>query len=287
VALYALSYDEVDALADYARANSIGLNLLADPDSEVITRFGILNTEIASDDHPWFGIPYPGSYVIDADGTVTHKFFEQTLEFRASADDLLRAATGAEVELPPLTASPEAVSFDVFFDGPVMQGGVVRDLLVRFAVPEGKHLYGEPAPDAMVATSVTVDPQPGLVARAARFPPTVAHTLADSGETLQVFEGEVTIRIPITHLSRSLTTLDDGSVVQRVTGTVRWQACDDHTCELPASEPFSIDIPAAAHSSAESELKNPDGMDVIAHMTQLAARRTDVPLSELMKKTSG
>ena len=60
VRLYALSYDEPDALADYAEAHDTTFTLLSDPDSEVITSFGILNTLIPPDDHPWYGLPFPG-----------------------------------------------------------------------------------------------------------------------------------------------------------------------------------------------------------------------------------
>ena len=58
--LYVLSYDEVEALADYKRAHEATFTMLSDADSAVIRSFGILNTTIEEDDHPWFGIPYPG-----------------------------------------------------------------------------------------------------------------------------------------------------------------------------------------------------------------------------------
>ena len=55
--LYVLSYDEVDALADFKNAHGTTFTMLSDPDSEIIRAFGILNTTIAEDDHPWYGIP--------------------------------------------------------------------------------------------------------------------------------------------------------------------------------------------------------------------------------------
>ena len=91
VAVYALSYDEADALRDFQEAHGITYTLLSDPDSEVIRSFSILNTLIDPDDHPWYGIPYPGTYVIDADGAITHKFFENNLAVRVGPEQLLRA----------------------------------------------------------------------------------------------------------------------------------------------------------------------------------------------------
>ncbi|MEL6984681.1 MAG: redoxin domain-containing protein, partial [Actinomycetota bacterium] len=210
VALYALSYDEVDALADYARAHGVTFPLLSDPDSAIIERLGILNTLIDPDDHPWYGIPFPGSYVLDGDGVVVAKFFEESLHFRASADQLRRAALGEEVQLPPLPPAgdrtgdhtDEGVTVDVSFDGDLLQATVIRDLLIRFVIPDGHHLYGEPVPEGMVATSVEVDARPGLVVRDPVVPATTAHTLAGTGEVLQVFDGRrgdgtLLIRVPI------------------------------------------------------------------------------------------
>lgn len=68
--------------------------LFSDPKSEIIERFGILNTLIEEDDHPWYGIPFPGTYVLDADGIITAKFFEANLALRENSDQLRRAALG-------------------------------------------------------------------------------------------------------------------------------------------------------------------------------------------------
>lgn len=283
MALYALSYDHADALADYARAHQVTFPLLSDPDSEIIERFGILNTMIDPDDHPWHGIPYPGAYVTDADGLITAKFFESSLQFRPSAEQLRRAALGEELHLPPMAAASESVEYDITLDGDVLHASVFHDLVVRLAVPDGQHLYGEPVPEGMVATSVDVDPDLGLVTKPATLPPTTPLTLATTGETLYVFDGDVTIRTPIAHLSRSLTQLDDGSHVLRVTGTIKWQSCDDHVCHLPRSERFTIDLPAAPHDRPEDELVQTDGMDVAAHFKRMVARRTDRSTGQVLR----
>lgn len=59
VRVLALSYDEPEALRDFADAYGITYTLLSDPDSRVIREFGILNTLIDEDNHPWFGIHFP------------------------------------------------------------------------------------------------------------------------------------------------------------------------------------------------------------------------------------
>ena len=170
IKVYALSYDEPDALRDFATAHGITYTLLPDPDSEVIRSFGILNTLIAEDDHPWFGIPYPGTYVIDSAGTITHKFFENNLAVRAGPEQLLRAATGARteptiVDTPPAATSSESVEMSVALDGAALARTVQRDLVVHLRVPAGQHLYAEPAPAGSVAVDVVLDANSQLVLR--------------------------------------------------------------------------------------------------------------------------
>ena len=50
VKLYAISYDDVEALATFADAYGIGYPLLSDVDSAVIRRYGILNTVLSPGD---------------------------------------------------------------------------------------------------------------------------------------------------------------------------------------------------------------------------------------------
>ena len=211
------------------------------------------------------------------------KFFEQQLHYRTSADQLLRAALGDLAPVPARSAGPvDEVTWDVSLDGDVLRGGIVRDLLVRFSVPEGEHLYGNPVPTGMVATSVEIESDVGLVIREPVMPPTTPLTLAGTGEMLQVFEGDVTIRIPITHLSRSLTKLDDGQFIQRITGTIRWQSCDSETCNLPQTESFTIDVPADSHDRHGRD----DGRNAAEHFQQMISRRSDLSIADVMDKIS-
>jgi peroxiredoxin len=51
--------------------------LLSDPDSKIIRTYDILN-EAVKPGTPTYGIPYPGGYVVDAQGRVVSKYFEVT-----------------------------------------------------------------------------------------------------------------------------------------------------------------------------------------------------------------
>ena len=155
--LYVLSYDEVDALADFKNAHGTTFTMLSVPDSEIIRAFGILNTTIAEDDHPWYGIPYPGVYVIDGDGIIIEKFFENNFTVRPGAEQLLAVLKGEQVNLVEKNDGDEQVQVEVAFEGDTLPAGISRQIVARFSVPEGMHLYGQPVPEGLVAASIQLD----------------------------------------------------------------------------------------------------------------------------------
>ncbi len=213
--------------------------------------------------------------MIDADGLITAKFFESSLFLRANSDQLLRAALGEEIELTPVEDDPAEVSMRVSLDAASFGVGILQDLIVQFAVPDGQHLYGDPVPDGMVATTIEFDDDEGLVVRPPVMPPTTPHVLAGTGEELQIFEGDVVIRVPITHNGRSRERLEDGTHVIRIAGTVRWQACDDDVCHLPRSERFELTVPAAGVNSFErNREEGSTRMDFRKHFARMTERRT-------------
>ena len=242
VRVYALSYDEADALRDFGDAHNITYTLLSDPASEVIHSFGILNTLIDEDDHPWYGIPYPGTYLIDSDGTITDKFFDSNLAVRAGPEQLLRALRGeTALDAAPVAAErPEEVTMNLFLDGDSLTRTVQRDLVIQFNVPDGRHVYAEPAPEGSVAVDVEMDANDGIVQRPLLRPDSDSHTLAGTSETFPVHHGRFELRLPLT-VNGSLAGDDTESLT--VSGTVRWQVCDDEVCDIPVNHPFELTLP--------------------------------------------
>ena len=243
VRVYALSYDEADALRDFSEAHGITYTLLSDPDSRVIQSFGILNTLIDPDDHPWYGIPYPGTYVIDGAGTITHKFFDSNLAVRAGSDQLLRAVRGEAIAAaePAAAADPAEVAMSVYLEGDSLTPTVQRDLVVQFSVPEGRHVYADPAPAGSVAVSVALDPNERLVQRPLQHPDSEPHSLAGTDEVFPVHHGLFQLRLPLT-VNGGLVAAD-GSSTLTIAGTVRWQVCDDEVCDIPISRNFELTVP--------------------------------------------
>jgi hypothetical protein len=95
----------------------------------------------------------------------------------------------------------------------------------------------------MVAAAVEFDEQESLLIVGTETPPTKTHTLA-TGETLQIFEGDVTLKVRFSHNGIGMRSNGDNEL--SLTGRVRYQSCDDECCGLPASQPFDLTVELAA-----------------------------------------
>jgi hypothetical protein len=272
IAVYALSYDDADALRDFRDAHGITYTLLSDPDSDVIRSFGILNTLIDPDDHPWYGIPYPGTYVVNPQGEIMHKFFDNNLAVRAGPEQLLRAAQGqTRLESAAREAAPEAVQVSVALDGHSLAPMVQRDLVVRFSVPAGRHVYAEPAPEGAVAVDLILDKNDRLVQRPLARPASVPHTLAGTGESFHVHHDVFELRMPLTANGAP----GGGAAEITFSGEVRWQSCDDEVCDIPTSRRFELTLPVAESPAVALRGKKGRALEpnAMAHFQRMSKRR--------------
>lgn len=283
IKLYAISYDEPDALAAFAKAHSIGYPLLSDANSVVIKRYGILNTLIEPGEVPFYGIPFPGTYVVDESGVVVEKFFPRHLANRESAETVLDTALGRVLmseEEPASTCEDEDVRITAFLRGGKgsLKAGPVRRLIVRFELRDGLHIYGEPVPEGMVATTVTVRGPEGLIVEEPILPPTRPLRLEGSGVELRVFEGTVDIALPVWANSKLVSLVKPvEQTTARLEVSVRYQACDARTCLTPRTERLMVEVPVEPLtvpnlpqlSSAGQKLTP---MDSLPHMKTLVRR---------------
>lgn len=272
VNVYASSYDEANALRDFRDAHGITYTLLSDPDSVVIRSFGILNTLIDPTDHPWHGIPYPGTYVVNPEGTITHKFFDNNLAVRAGPEQLLRAAQGQPMlESMAGETAPDAVQVSVALDGNTLAPMVQKDLVVSFSVPAGRHVYAEPAPRGSVAVDVVLDENKRLVQRPLVRPTSAPHTLSGTGESFQVYHGVFELRLPLTVNGA----VGGGAAEINVSGEVRWQSCDNEVCDIPTNQRFEFELPVAESPAVALRSKRGAALEpnAMEHFRRMSERR--------------
>ncbi len=83
-----MTNDPVRVHADFARDRGIAYTLLADRGSEIIAAFGLIDERMTRGG-PWYGIAHPITFVIDAEGVITHRFSGTSYRDRIAVDVVL------------------------------------------------------------------------------------------------------------------------------------------------------------------------------------------------------
>ena len=86
--LAVITYDPVTTLKRFAGERGLTFPLLSDQGSAVIRRYGLLNTTVAPDSRA-FGIPHPGTFMLDTKGVVTARYFEAAYQERNTVESIL------------------------------------------------------------------------------------------------------------------------------------------------------------------------------------------------------
>lgn len=89
----AISYDSTQILKRFATKHSIFYPLLSDVGSKTIDAYGIRNKEAAGRTN---GIPYPGTFIIKADGAIHSKLFLEGYKERHTTEALVQALKSAQ-----------------------------------------------------------------------------------------------------------------------------------------------------------------------------------------------
>ena len=84
-----MSYDSQAILHDFAGRKGIRFPLLSDPDSKIIRQLGIPEPGSAQRQSGLRWILYPGTYILDGQGVVVAKYFEDDFRQRYTAADIL------------------------------------------------------------------------------------------------------------------------------------------------------------------------------------------------------
>jgi peroxiredoxin len=89
----AISYDSIGTLRNFIDRQHVAYPLLSDPDSKIIRALDILN-ETTKPGTFTYGIPYPGIYIVDVQGQVVSKYFEDDYRERVSTANILSRQFG-------------------------------------------------------------------------------------------------------------------------------------------------------------------------------------------------
>lgn len=223
----AVSYDTVETLRDFSRRHDIRYPLLSDERSDVIRAFGILNDTLSTD-HKHYGIPHPGTFVVDSERRIVQKFFHEEFHTRDTPAAILQRLA-PEVESVALQEVVESDVLSARFWLPQRELShlQVTHLTVDIAIRREFHVYAPPVSSEYTPLTLRAEGK-GIRVGDVSYPAPKIETLSMQplGETLPIFSGRLRLRAPLTMEAKTPSTLSLA---------LEFQACDQRTC-FPPSE---------------------------------------------------
>jgi peroxiredoxin len=241
--LVAVSYDPVPILADFATRRGITFPLLSDAGSAVIKQYGILNTTVAAT-NPTFGIPFPGTFIVDATGVVTSRHFETAYQERDTITSTLvkLGRLGSAVDATATTIKTPQITLTTFVTDREAAAGTHFSVVVDVKPGSRVHVYA-PGVVGYKPIALTVEPQPALVVRAALFPKAEDYFFKPLNEHVPVYMKPFRIvqDLEIDPAPQAAAALKDRTAMA-IAGTVAYQACNDTVCFTPQVVPLTWTI---------------------------------------------
>ena len=267
----AISYDSEEVLADFSQRRGITFPLLSDDDSSVITAFGILNTVAAEgvgpnrDDpdvvadvakyvslfgaNPMIvGTPHPGTFMLEATGRVTSRFFEEFYRERnTTANVMLKLGAG----LSPIAAvegTTAHLTLTAYPSDPSVTVGTRFSIAVEIVPNPDIHVYA-PGAEQMGyrVIGLTMAPVPHVRFEPVEFPASEIYHFEPLDERVPVYQQPFMLLQEVVvsgaaEVEEALAGLD----ALTLTGTLDYQACNDELCFDPVSVPlsFTLDLDA-------------------------------------------
>jgi cytochrome c biogenesis DsbD-like protein len=229
----------VAILSAFAETHRIGYPLLDDEGSLTMRRLGLINERV-QEDHAVYGIaptsrhvnlPYPGVFVLDETGTITHKRFHESYRERDTGAGLIADTLGIldAGHGPELAVDGDTVQIHAWLDSPTYCAFQRLRLTVELAIAPGLHIYSEPIPPGYLPLSVDVAPIEGLELRPMRWPLPRPFRVDGLADVFWVHEGTLRGTVPFAF------TAPPGAGDHVIRATVRYQACSASSCLAPTA----------------------------------------------------
>jgi len=260
----AISYDPPEVLADFAERRGISFSLLSDDDSATIAAFGLLNTvaeeglgpngddpAVKADVERYVsllgpsprivGTPFPGTFLIDRQGRVTARFFEEFYRERnTTASIMLRLGTNMN-PVAGLKGSTAHLEITAHQSDAEIAVGSHLTLALDIEPHPGMHVYA-PGADGLgyQVVGLTIAPQPFVQLLPLQYPSSEIYYFEPLDERVPVYQKPFTlIQEVVIEATQEAEEALHGVDVVSLTGRLDYQACDAEICFEPVSVPLS------------------------------------------------
>jgi hypothetical protein len=240
IKLAAISYDSSVILKDFADRHKIEYPLLADPQSKIIGRYGVLNPEATFMQK---GMALPGYYYADANGIIREQYFEAKYTDRFTANNVLAKLFPELADEVSQKVEAPHLGLELRQSDRTVAPGSRFYLAVQVELPQDVHVYA-PGVKGYKPIQLELHPSREVQVLSRNYPASKTLRLEAIKEEVPVFEG----RLRITSEAKTsaspdfIKSLGANGKTMTISGRLSYQACDKTICYPPTSVPVSWQV---------------------------------------------
>lgn len=241
IGLAAMTYDSPAILADFSRRRGITFPLLSDAGSATIKAYGLLNTTVDAASTN-YGIPFPGTFLVNRQGVVTARFFEEAYQERNTVASILLKLGDSGLEADARRMTTDHLVITTYVSDQVVAPGTLFSIVADITPRPGMHVYA-PGTHGYKVVALRLDARPLLLARPLRYPASDIYEFKPLNERVEVFQKPFRLVQDVAldgsaDGRKALASVDTFSI----TGALEYQACDDKVCFLSKSVPVMYTV---------------------------------------------
>ena len=262
IGLATISYDSRDVLAAFAKQRGITYTMLSDQGSATIKRYGILNTVVAeafgpNKDDPAVkadvakyisivnpspmmeGIAFPGTFMLDRQGRVTSRFFEEFYIERNTSSSVMKRLGVGGAAVSGTKISTEHIDLTTYPSEAAIAPGNRFSVVLDITPKRGMHVYAPGASNYRIV-QLKIAEQPFVRALAPTYPKSEIYHFKPLDERVPVYQKPFTlVQEIILEGDLKAQAAFKGKDSVTINATLDYQACDDRICYNPVSLPLS------------------------------------------------
>jgi len=262
LALAAISYDRPEILSAFAKQRGITFPLLSDAGSATIQRYGILNpvpewaigpdkdnpavkaevqkyVSVANTNPAMIGIAFPGAFILDRQGRVTSRYFEDFyIERNTVSSIMMRLGTkAAPVAATRITGGQ--VDVTTYPSDSAIAAGNRFSIAIDVTPHQGIHVYAPGANNYRVI-AINIAAQPYVRTLPIKYPASQIYFFRPLKERVPVYQKPFSlVQEVVLEGTPQAQASFRGKDSVTLNGTLEYQACDDKICYNPVSIPIS------------------------------------------------
>lgn len=261
-----ISYDPLEVTATFTDQHHISFPMLSDAGSATIRRFDLLNpvpewafgenaddpavkadiakyVSVVNPSKRMIGMAFPGTFMLDADGRVTSRYFEDFYLERNTVSSILMRLGEAHDPVRAVRLSTPQLDLTTYASEATVAPGNRFAVMLSITPHEGMHVYA-PGSEKYRVVRLTVEPPPHLTLLPMHYPPSTSYRFEPLDETVQVYEQPFEL-VQEVILDGSLQAQQAMRGQESITlkGALEYQACSAEICYPPRSLDLSWTVP--------------------------------------------